>query len=735
MQRSWFRAPALSGPRPRGRRGMSLVEVLVAVAILLGLMSVLSIAVMAVFHDSRVDTARIAEAREAEAEAIRKLRERPTPPPDDAAEEQIGGGVGGQLAVAPVLVAEDLDVTLLAAPVLAWPRVHTDLEVQIDARFVFENPHATATSVAVAVPLPERARSLRVTAQRPGEEPFIPPNARYERGGVSWVADVPPGERVTVGIAYATQARDELTVDLLPMKTDRPVDVDLDVTLPEGFGARATPEPTARSGRTLSWSIAGAVDPPDVELSLPAGQTRLGRIAGVCRLAALGLLLFCAGFWYLNEGERPGHLDDFHLGGVLLLALNYGTFFAVFAVLAVHVGLWGAPIAAAVSLPLLTLHVARLTAPRFALTRAMPLAVGTVAAILGYVWLDAWRPLVALGAGVAAMAVVTVTWRSWSSGRKAWTAVRSRQEVREGRLSLLRRQASALRHAVEARGAQLDAVRRALGELPDGLGAERAEVVRSAARLERAIARGRTLLMLPTDWEPCGDAVHEARCAGQLAELERAVAALDAIGDGLGSSSTALEAAARRAADELSSSLAGLDRAVDALVLVEAEARTVGDRAPERLSVRAGLDVALDQVGALREAAVALSQRVAHPEGAGGEDLRSMAVTARQLAHAADRLTVGLRSTIERLADALAHAGMPEAEDDVERISVHCPACGGAHVEGSRFCSGCGMQRPVELCCGACGRVNRLARHLLRDDWHREPVHCGACGVALKLTA
>ncbi len=73
-------------PRSRrtgGRRGMSLVEVMVVIAIILTLMSVIGYGVMSVFQSSRVDTTKLQMTRVAERIQIYSLRHKGVPGSSD----------------------------------------------------------------------------------------------------------------------------------------------------------------------------------------------------------------------------------------------------------------------------------------------------------------------------------------------------------------------------------------------------------------------------------------------------------------------------------------------------------------------------------------------------------------------------------------------------------------------------------------------------------------------------
>ena len=68
---------------------------------------------------------------------------------------------------------------------------------------------------------------------------------------------------------------------------------------------------------------------------------------------------------------------------------------------------------------------------------------------------------------------------------------------------------------------------------------------------------------------------------------------------------------------------------------------------------------------------------------------------------------------------------------DVQKGGVHCLACGTAHADGSRFCSGCGGERPPAHRCSGCGASTWLPPHLLTEGWSQLRLHCAHCGTAL----
>jgi hypothetical protein len=128
----------------------------------------------------------------------------------------------------------------------------------------------------------------------------------------------------------------------------------------------------------------------------------------------LSLLLFGAGFWYMTEQHFPGSLENFRWGHFLLLAINYLLFFFIFAVVIYqgHASLLIALfIAAAGSIPLLSIHVCRIVETRFALSRIMPFAILTLCLMINGVYGGPIRDYVYLLCMVLTTGYLTVTYR------------------------------------------------------------------------------------------------------------------------------------------------------------------------------------------------------------------------------------------------------------------------------------------------------------------------------------
>lgn len=206
-------------------------------------------------------------------------------------------------------------------------------------------------------------------------------------------------------------------------------------------------------------SAVSVIGASDAVRARPEAAAELSLVAQLVRLAGVAVLLFGGGFWYLAELHDPGRLDTFRIGHFLLLASTHALFFAVFGVLGAHeLDAWLAvAVAAAVSYPLLVLHVARIVDPHFAWCSALPLAVLTTGSVVNGVYGGAARAFVWLGIVCLVVAVVTLTYPALARG---WDARRERFEQ-----GLVARFAALLPEVLAAR--ELEASTRALLALQD----------------------------------------------------------------------------------------------------------------------------------------------------------------------------------------------------------------------------------------------------------------------------
>lgn len=161
-----------------------------------------------------------------------------------------------------------------------------------------------------------------------------------------------------------------------------------------------------------SHAVVGLADGVMVRSAAPEISPELSQAAQLVQLAGLAILLFGAGFWYLVELRQPGSLDQFRLGHFLLLASTFSLFFIVFAVLDARElsPALAAGIAAAISYPLVVLHVRTIVGWHFAICGALPLAAFTTGIAVNGVYGGELRGLIFLGMLCAVVAFLTWTY-------------------------------------------------------------------------------------------------------------------------------------------------------------------------------------------------------------------------------------------------------------------------------------------------------------------------------------
>jgi prepilin-type N-terminal cleavage/methylation domain-containing protein len=329
-------------------------------------------------------------------------------------------GVAGSMARIAVM---DVEVALTPSQILHGFKVHTRYTAALQGRYVIESEGKEGAPLSLTFPFPPgvtEARDVSLKFQTGREQPMEPEGVAYSLSGASWSGPAPSGGALTAYFSYTCQGRDEFHYQLAAK--GRSGKSRLALTLTGGSRAKIPPEslqPTLVEGERLVWDFDRLITGKQVVVLLPPGASPMGRAMLLFKLAGLAVLLFGAGFWYLSEFRLPGEMDDFRLMHFLLLAVNYALFFAIGGVIDFH----GDPrvaitLAALIGLPLLMLHVGRLSDFRFALTRILPLAVLTHATVVGMVYLEEQRIYLILGVLVVMVAFVTITYNSWSEGRR-----------------------------------------------------------------------------------------------------------------------------------------------------------------------------------------------------------------------------------------------------------------------------------------------------------------------------
>lgn len=383
----------------RSRRGFTLIELMVVVVIMAILAAVVVPSLLA------------------------KMDRRPPPPPPlevEEARKPIEPPEGTPLTLADV----DLRADVTLAHHVTNVQVRTTYTATVSGRIVVTNEGPDDRAyLDIAFPAgAQLARDVSLTLVDGEGNVFGREETRYGERGIRWQGKLGRGKEISGQLRYTVQGDTKL---VLPLDTHgRARRLAITVTSPglspEWLSAAGLPATRVEPG-LAEWGLANVVNDRAIILVPPVAQTPVARVILLCQLVGLAVLLFGAGFWYLSELQKPGRLANFRLGHFLFLALTYSTFFIIFAVLAFE----GGPpppavlMAAAVSYPLLLLHVSRSIDWSFALSRVLPLALFTQAVVFVGVYGEGVRRLVFTGAVAFVIAFLTTTYRRFAQGRDA----------------------------------------------------------------------------------------------------------------------------------------------------------------------------------------------------------------------------------------------------------------------------------------------------------------------------
>ena len=367
-------------------------------------------------------------------------------PAERAAQVTPGEAPPPLVGVLPDLDRTELQIQLSVTHHRVGMAAYTRYTARHQGRLLARRPPDGSSAVRLEVPFPRatvEARDVFLHFSTPAGRQE-PEGVTFGLDGIRWVGALPEDPTV-VEVEFVTQGREVFEYNLPAARRARSVEVDLQI---EGVSRFLVPDrslqPTSDEGTRLRWQFRNLVAHRPIIVDLPGAQSPLGRAMRLFKLMGIAVLLFGAGFWHLSELRAPGALDSFRWGHFLLVALTYSTFFVVFSVLGFHGQVSIATslaVAAAVSLPLLVLHVWRISSAAFALWYVLPLTVFTLALVVNGVYGGAFRDYVFVAAAVLATAFGTLTYPNWSAGRAAHaqqmeTVHRQQEAVRRAEPSL-----------------------------------------------------------------------------------------------------------------------------------------------------------------------------------------------------------------------------------------------------------------------------------------------------------
>ncbi|NOQ36126.1 MAG: prepilin-type N-terminal cleavage/methylation domain-containing protein [Methylococcaceae bacterium] len=396
-------------------KAFTLVELMVVVTII-GIFSAIAIPKMASFLDDNTDKQQLNTPTHQQSQ---------TPAPTTQIQQR---------AVIPTTALANIKVKLATSNYIHNLDVYTLYDADFSGEFVFKNLDESNNRIQLNFPFPPNTTQASNVALKLSNTKgvwFEPEGVVYSLKGIRWFGELNKDEVLKAKVTYGAQGYNQYVYE--GHGAGRAGSFKLSLTL-EGVTSEFIPaqtlKPTTIEAQKLIWDFKNLVTDRKIIVELPGMMSPIGRIILLAKLAGLAVFLFGAAFLYLSEFKQAGRLDEFRWGHFLLLALNYFLFFIIFMTLTLGGELQtvlAIIISAALSLPLLMLHVSRILDKNFAFTHVLPMAIYTLAIVINGVYGAAYRDYIFIALTVIAISFFTLTYKTWAEKRKAYFELKQQQ--------------------------------------------------------------------------------------------------------------------------------------------------------------------------------------------------------------------------------------------------------------------------------------------------------------------
>jgi prepilin-type N-terminal cleavage/methylation domain-containing protein len=434
--------------------------------------------------------------------SVRKTRSSSMIEQQQRAQPTGGPSVLAEDSILPVF--DTLDASLLARGEYErdGTRIEAYFEVEGSTTFRLHHNESKVMTASVVLPLPgpvlEVKNMILETRNDPAMAYHEPSDVRYSAFGATWIPEIAPGEFIEGRLIFATLGTGSLRYEFPKADQLRNVRVKIDVSALSAHAAdKTTMRPSSAIEGIYEWNFKNLVSTRAAGIRFREELTPAGRVIALLKLLPVAVFLFGIGFLYLSEQYKPGHLDSFRWGHFLLLALTFSMFFVTYGTLGLHSSLpplASGAIALAISLSLLTLHVARIVNMRFAIQRGLPLALLSLFVVLNHVYGGIIRPYFYLICSILIVSHLTITYRTWVRERDN-RRQEKQSEQRERRQKLEDHFFKGITEGLLLQAAQLDARAAIAGDVHSGEAAamSRARVEEGRRALQQVVEEASAL--------------------------------------------------------------------------------------------------------------------------------------------------------------------------------------------------------------------------------------------------